>query len=232
MRRSGMQALARPAQRGDPALQAAVRAIVEDVRAGGWDAVVAQAERIDGAAPKLVPVAALAEEARRTLSTEQLRAINLAAQEHHRLPQGQPSGGACRRDHAGPQRPQDLARDRPGRPLYPGREDAAFLDPADARHSGAGGGREARSSPSRRPAPTAGSIRSSRSPRTCAASPRSGPSAARRPSPRSASARATSRASPRSAARAMPGSPRPRRLSPRFPAAPPSTCRPGPANCW
>lgn len=71
-------ALARPAQRGDPALQAAVRAIVEDVREGGWEAVVAQAERIDGAAPKLVPVAPLAEEARRTLSTEQLRAINLA----------------------------------------------------------------------------------------------------------------------------------------------------------
>jgi histidinol dehydrogenase len=71
-------ALARPAQRGDPALQAAVRAIVEDVRARGWAAVVEQAERIDGAAPQLVPVALLAEEARRTLSTEQLRAINLA----------------------------------------------------------------------------------------------------------------------------------------------------------
>jgi len=71
-------ALARPAQRADPALQAAVRAIVEDVRAGGWDALVAQAERIDGAAPQLVPVAPLAEEARRTLTTEQLRAINLA----------------------------------------------------------------------------------------------------------------------------------------------------------
>jgi histidinol dehydrogenase len=71
-------ALARPEQRGDPALQAAVRAIVEDVRTGGWAALVAQAERIDGAAPQLVPVAPLAEEARRTLSTEQLRAINLA----------------------------------------------------------------------------------------------------------------------------------------------------------
>jgi histidinol dehydrogenase len=71
-------ALARPEQRGDPALRAGVRAIVEDVRARGWDAVVEQAERIDGAAPKLVPVAPLAEEARRTLSTEQLRAINLA----------------------------------------------------------------------------------------------------------------------------------------------------------
>lgn len=71
-------ALARPEQRGDPALQAAVRAIVEEVRAGGWDALVAQAERIDGAAPRLVPVAPLAEEARRALTTEQLRAINLA----------------------------------------------------------------------------------------------------------------------------------------------------------
>lgn len=71
-------ALARPEQRRDPALQAAVRAIVEDVRTRGWAAVVEQAERIDGAAPKLVPVAPLAEEARRTLSTGQLRAINLA----------------------------------------------------------------------------------------------------------------------------------------------------------
>ena len=71
-------ALARPELRGDPALQAAVRAIVEDVRSRGWEAVVAQAVRIDGAAPELVPVAPLAEEARRTLSTEQLRAIDLA----------------------------------------------------------------------------------------------------------------------------------------------------------
>ncbi len=71
-------ALARPGQRRDPALQAAVRAIVEDVRDRGWDALVEQAGRIDGAAPALVPVAPLAEEARRTLSTEQLRAIDLA----------------------------------------------------------------------------------------------------------------------------------------------------------
>jgi histidinol dehydrogenase len=73
-------ALARPEQRGDPGLQAAVGAIVEDVRLRGWAAVVEQAERIDGAAPKLVPVASLAEEARRRLSTEQLRAIHLAYQ--------------------------------------------------------------------------------------------------------------------------------------------------------
>ena len=70
--------LSRPKQRSDPALQAAVRTIVEAVRTGGWGALVAHAERIDGAGPRLVPVAPLAEEARRTLSTEQLRAINLA----------------------------------------------------------------------------------------------------------------------------------------------------------
>jgi histidinol dehydrogenase len=72
------EALARPAQRSDAALQAAVRAIVDDVRARGWDAAVDHAVRLDGEAPKRVPVAAIAEEARRTLTTAQLRAIDLA----------------------------------------------------------------------------------------------------------------------------------------------------------
>jgi len=72
-------ALARPEQRSDPALQAAVRAIVEDVRDGGWDALVRQAERIDGAAPALVPVAPAAAEARRTLPADAVAAIELAA---------------------------------------------------------------------------------------------------------------------------------------------------------
>jgi histidinol dehydrogenase len=72
-------ALARPAQRSDPALQSAVRAIVEDVRTGGWDALCAQAERLDGEAPRLVQVAPLAAEARRTLTAEQVEAIELAA---------------------------------------------------------------------------------------------------------------------------------------------------------
>jgi histidinol dehydrogenase len=71
-------ALARPAQRSDPALQAAVRAIVDDVRARGWAAAAEHALRIDGEAPRRVPVAEAAEEARRTLSTAQLRAIMLA----------------------------------------------------------------------------------------------------------------------------------------------------------
>ena len=71
-------ALARPAGRSDPAVQAAVREIVDDVRAGGWDAAVRHALRLDGAAPERVNVAPIAEEARRTLSTAQLRAIDLA----------------------------------------------------------------------------------------------------------------------------------------------------------
>ena len=71
--------LARPAGRTDPALKAAVRAIVEDVRSRGWSALAEQAERIDGEAPCLVPTAGPADEARRTLDGEQLEAIELAA---------------------------------------------------------------------------------------------------------------------------------------------------------
>ena len=71
-------ALARPAQRSDPLLQASVRAIVDDVRALGWKAAAAHALRLDGESPQRVPVAAIAEEARRTLTTAQLRAIDLA----------------------------------------------------------------------------------------------------------------------------------------------------------
>ena len=71
-------ALARPPARVDPALREEVRAIVEDVRARGWEGLVAQAERIDGSPPGRVPVAEAAEEARRTLSTGQLRAIEMA----------------------------------------------------------------------------------------------------------------------------------------------------------
>jgi histidinol dehydrogenase len=72
-------ALARPAGRSDPALQAAVRTIVEDVRTGGWDALCAQGERLDGEAPKRIEVAPLAAEARRILAPGQIDAIALAA---------------------------------------------------------------------------------------------------------------------------------------------------------
>jgi len=73
------EALARPAQRSDPALQAAVRAIVEDVRSRGWAGLAAQALRLDGELPRLVPVAPVAAEARRNLAPEQIEAIELAA---------------------------------------------------------------------------------------------------------------------------------------------------------
>jgi len=73
------EALARPEARRDPALQANVQEIVESVRTGGWDALVAEAQRIDSEAPRRVEVAPLAAEARRRLSPEQLDAIELAA---------------------------------------------------------------------------------------------------------------------------------------------------------
>ena len=71
-------ALARPRGREDPALLGAVRAIVEDIRARGWDALVEQAVRIDGAAPELIAVARFAEQARATLTSEAQEAIALA----------------------------------------------------------------------------------------------------------------------------------------------------------
>ncbi len=71
-------ALARPRGRSDPALQIAVRAIVDDVRARGWAAAAEHALRLDGAEPRRVATQEIAEEARRTLTTEQLRAIELA----------------------------------------------------------------------------------------------------------------------------------------------------------
>lgn len=71
-------ALARPAARRDAAMHEAVRGIVADIAARGWDALCEHAVRIDKAAPERVPVAVAAEEARRRLTTEQLRAMQLA----------------------------------------------------------------------------------------------------------------------------------------------------------
>ena len=72
-------ALARPEQRRSPELQASVRAIVEEVRTGGWDALCRIAQRLDGEAPRLVDVAPLAAEARRTLDLDVIAAMELAA---------------------------------------------------------------------------------------------------------------------------------------------------------
>jgi histidinol dehydrogenase len=81
-------ALARPAQRSADALRAAVRAIVEDVRTGGWDALVAQAQRIDGAAPERIAVAPAAAAARAALPREAQEAIALAARNIGRFHEG------------------------------------------------------------------------------------------------------------------------------------------------
>jgi histidinol dehydrogenase len=72
-------ALARPQQREDPQLQASVRAIVDEVRSGGWDALRAIATRIDGEEPREVEIAPVAAEARRSLAAEQVEAMELAA---------------------------------------------------------------------------------------------------------------------------------------------------------
>lgn len=72
-------ALARPEQRSDPAVQAAVRAIVDDVRERGWAGLAAQALRIDDAIPRRIAVAAAAGRARATLGSDQVAAMELAA---------------------------------------------------------------------------------------------------------------------------------------------------------
>jgi histidinol dehydrogenase len=72
------RAIARPEQRSDAALQAAVRAIVDDVRVRGWEAAAEQGLRLDGEAPRQVAVAGPAQQARRILAAEQLEAIELA----------------------------------------------------------------------------------------------------------------------------------------------------------
>ncbi|MEO7410269.1 MAG: histidinol dehydrogenase, partial [Sphingomicrobium sp.] len=72
-------ALARPRGREDTALLGSVRAIVDDVRARGWDALVEQATRIDGAAPQRIAVAPFATRARAELPADAVAAMALAA---------------------------------------------------------------------------------------------------------------------------------------------------------
>ncbi|MFL6735045.1 MAG: histidinol dehydrogenase [Sphingomicrobium sp.] len=71
-------ALARPIARASDELVASVRAIVDDVRSRGWDALVEQSLRIDRQEPREVEVAPLAEQARATLTPEQLAGVELA----------------------------------------------------------------------------------------------------------------------------------------------------------
>lgn len=70
--------LARPRRRENKAMLARVREIVDEVRAGGWDALVAIAREIDGQEPVRLAVAPFAERARERLSAEARAAIDLA----------------------------------------------------------------------------------------------------------------------------------------------------------
>ena len=72
-------ALQRPEQRASLELHAEVEAIVDDVRSGGWDRLCALARRIDGEEPKLTRVPPLADEARRSLGSDAIAAIETAA---------------------------------------------------------------------------------------------------------------------------------------------------------
>jgi histidinol dehydrogenase len=81
------KALARPDARTDEELVATVRAIVDDVRARGWDALVEQSLRIDKQEPREVETAPLAEQARKALTRDQLAAIELARENVERFHQ-------------------------------------------------------------------------------------------------------------------------------------------------
>ena len=71
-------ALDRRTRSEGPAFRETVAAIVQRIREGGWDALVAESERIDRAAPKLVEVAPFAAQARATWPAETLAAVQLA----------------------------------------------------------------------------------------------------------------------------------------------------------
>ena len=60
-------ALARPRQRADASLQSGVRAILDQVRRGGWSALCELARRIDREEPELIDIGPIAAQARRDL---------------------------------------------------------------------------------------------------------------------------------------------------------------------
>ncbi|GAA4040665.1 histidinol dehydrogenase [Sphingomonas rosea] len=72
-------ALARPPARRSAELVNGVTSIVNEVRDGGWPALCAIADGIDGAVPARVAIAPLAAEARRTLPAHAVSAMELAA---------------------------------------------------------------------------------------------------------------------------------------------------------
>jgi histidinol dehydrogenase len=217
-------ALARPAQRSDPALQLGVREIVEDVRLRGWKGLAEQAERLDGEAPHLVPVKPVAAEARGTLASGQVEAIELAATAIRAF-----HGGSLPAEHQVETMPGVTVRkvwraiDRVG--LYiPGGKTPLFstllMLAIPARAAGV---REIVAVTPPRPE---GGL----DPLIALAAELSGPWGAPKPLPRSPSARAAFLESTRFAVPATPGSRRRRHWSLPSPAGPPSTCPRGQAS--
>ncbi|MCY7281346.1 MAG: histidinol dehydrogenase [Sphingomonas bacterium] len=72
-------ALARPRGREDRAMLDAVRGIVDDVRSRGWDGLVEQARKIDGAVPERIVVAPFAAAALSSLPADAQAAMAQAA---------------------------------------------------------------------------------------------------------------------------------------------------------
>ncbi|MCA1750051.1 MAG: histidinol dehydrogenase, partial [Sphingomonadales bacterium] len=86
-------ALRRPEARANAALHEAVRATIEEVRIGGWDALCRIAETIDGTTPACISVSDAASDARERLSPAEIAAIELAADNiavFHRASRPQP----------------------------------------------------------------------------------------------------------------------------------------------
>ncbi|MDV3257668.1 MAG: histidinol dehydrogenase [Sphingomonas sp.] len=72
-----LSALARPTARCDEQQAETVRAIVDDIRANGWDALAAYCQKFDGALPRRIATAPLARQAFESLSAGQRSALEL-----------------------------------------------------------------------------------------------------------------------------------------------------------
>ena len=75
-----VSALSRPAARCDEQQVSAVRAIVDDIVANGWDALASYCRKFDRVLPRPVATAPLARQAWDALSADQRSALELTVQ--------------------------------------------------------------------------------------------------------------------------------------------------------
>ena len=129
-------ALGRPEQRADRTLRADVRAIIDDVRSRGWDGLCGIAQRLDGGQPKLVEVAPLAAEARRSLPAEAIEAIEAAARNIRTFHDASMPSDLSVETAPGAGGAESLASYRSGGHLCARGQDAPLLDAVDACDSG------------------------------------------------------------------------------------------------